>query len=193
MTFKTTIDKAVRALVALTIPAAVVVGFGVRPFLGLAFHFDEEGIRLLNTVTQMYLLGLVAHSLIEVGARAFYSRQDARIPLFASGVALVTFVSLGAWLSTGGAGGLAVANSLAFTVEMLLLFFLLARKTGQQYTLRNTILRTIGAALTAAVILLVGQYLIPQASLLMSTALILVAIAAVIPFIWTELRLLLRL
>ncbi|PKN87180.1 MAG: hypothetical protein CVU45_08070, partial [Chloroflexi bacterium HGW-Chloroflexi-7] len=75
--FSETIQKALKVLMALTLPIAAVLAIGLKPLLGLAFDFGVEGTRLLSWVTAGFLLGLLGHSLKEVGARSFYARQNA--------------------------------------------------------------------------------------------------------------------
>ncbi len=95
----------------------------------------------------------MGHSLLEVSARAFYARQNAKTPLLASGAALISFlvlsIPLSRWL---GAPGIGLANSLAFTGEALLLFYLLYRLMPYTPRLGKTILRALGAGLTGVIV-----------------------------------------
>ncbi len=93
--FWQSVQKSVHYLAALTIPAALIISLGLTPLVKLAFGFDDTATLLVMSATTAYLAGLLAHSLIEVGARAFYARLNARIPLMASGVTLVAFLVFG--------------------------------------------------------------------------------------------------
>ena len=84
---------------------------------------------LVVLATRIYLLGLMGHTLLEVSARSFYARQDARTPLFAAALNSALYILLAFNLAPRfGVGGIALANGLAFTGEALLLLFLLNRK-----------------------------------------------------------------
>ncbi|NIR97630.1 MAG: lipid II flippase MurJ, partial [Gammaproteobacteria bacterium] len=72
--------RAVRVMVSLTLPAAALMAIVLRPFVGAAFGFTVEGTDVVVWAARAYLLGLVGHSLLEVAARAFYARQNARTP-----------------------------------------------------------------------------------------------------------------
>jgi putative peptidoglycan lipid II flippase len=67
--------------------------------------------------------------LIEIGSRAFYTYKDARTPLLLSVITLLVFIVLGVALSPWlGFAGLALANSLAFSVEAVLMLVILYRR-----------------------------------------------------------------
>jgi len=77
----------------------------------------------------MFLIGLAGHSLKEIAARTFYAYQDVRTPLFTAALTLALFVSFSLLLLPRlGFAALALANSLAFTVEALLMLFILYRR-----------------------------------------------------------------
>ena len=77
---------------------------------------------LVAGVARVYLLGLLGQSLLEVGARAFYAQQDARTPLRVTAIGLTTFtVSALLFFRPLGANGIALANSIAFTLEAVIL------------------------------------------------------------------------
>jgi putative peptidoglycan lipid II flippase len=54
--FTDTIQKAVKVLIALTLPIAAILSLGLKPLLGLAFDFGETGTSLLNWVTAAFML-----------------------------------------------------------------------------------------------------------------------------------------
>ncbi len=114
-----------------------------------AFGFDAAGTDLVTWATRAYLLGLTGHSLLEVAARAFYARKDARTPLLASLLSTAVFITVGLGLfRTLGAPGIGLANSLAFTIEALLLLLLIGRKFPSVLRQGPVLLRvTVGSAL----------------------------------------------
>src|SRR5439155_1165794 len=75
-----------------------------------------------------FLIGLTAHALIAVLARAFYARQDTRTPVAAAVLAVVVNSSLAAILvGPLGLPGLGLAIAVAAWLEAIVLFVLLKR------------------------------------------------------------------
>jgi putative peptidoglycan lipid II flippase len=103
-----------------------------------------------------YAAGLVGHSLLEIAARAFYALQDTRTPVFVGAAAMALNVGLSLGLARAFTrwgwmphGGLALANSLATTLECLVLLALLRRRTGglEVERLRPGLQASLGATL----------------------------------------------
>jgi len=130
--FRRLLRRAAAILLALTIPATLLGLVLVRPAVKLVFEgraFTAQDSEYVILAARMYLLGLAGQSLIEIGSRAFYAYQDARTPLLLSAVTLIIFVGLGVALSPGlGFASLALANSVAFTTEALLMGLILYRR-----------------------------------------------------------------
>jgi putative peptidoglycan lipid II flippase len=160
--FWQSIQKSVHYLAALTIPAALIISLGLSPLIKLAFGFDDAATLLVMSATTAYLAGLLAHSLIEVGARAFYARQNARIPLMASGITLVAFLAFGIPLAKSlGAQGIAWATSAAFTLEMVVIFVLLTRTMRMDLLLVPTGTRLLIGTIIGGLVTLVCLQLLP--------------------------------
>lgn len=127
-TLRRTLLLLVVILVPVTGLSLVLVGPAVHTVLeGRAF--TPAASALVIRAAQMYLVGLLGHSLIEVAARTFYAHQDARTPLWLAAITLGLYVVLGYGLSQGmGFAGLALANSLAFSAEAALMLLILYRR-----------------------------------------------------------------
>ncbi len=129
---KRLLRRAIMILLALTIPATAASLVLVRPAIKFVFEgraFTAQDSELVILAARLYLLGLAGQSLIEIGSRAFYALKDARTPLLLSAVTLTVFILLGVALSPRlGFGGLALANSLAFTLEAGLMLLILYRR-----------------------------------------------------------------
>ena len=130
--FKRLMRRAAAILLALTIPATLVSLVLVRPAIKLVFEgraFTAENSEFVILAARMFLVGLAGQSLVEIASRAFYAHQDARTPLLLAAVTLALYVGLGVALSPGlGFAGLALANSLAFTTEAVLMLVILYRR-----------------------------------------------------------------
>ncbi len=160
--FWKSIQRCVQYLVALTVPSSFILALGLAPLIQLAFGFDDLSTGLVMTATTGYLAGLLAHSLIEVGARAFYSRQNATIPLLASAVTVVAFLVFGIPFSRSwGAAGIAWATTIAFTIEMVLLYFLLSRTMKENLNLLPTVTRLLMGTVIGGLLTIVLLNLLP--------------------------------
>ncbi|MCI0395093.1 MAG: murein biosynthesis integral membrane protein MurJ [Chloroflexi bacterium] len=161
---KRTAISTLRTIWMLTIPAAVGLVLLGRPAIAVFLQsgaFDEASTRLVYGVLVFFSLRVVAEATLEIVARLFYAQHNTRTPMFAALGWLALNVTL-AYLLVGplGVGGLALASSLAFTVQSTALFFLNRRRLGSlgerelALTITRSLLATAGMAL---VILLVGQ------------------------------------
>lgn len=187
--FETALARATRVMLALTIPIAVILGTVLRPLVAAAFGFDSRGTDLVVWASRAYLVGLVGHSLLEVAARGFYARQNARLPMAAAALGVAVFALLSLVLYRPlQADGIALSNSLAFTAEAVFLLVLLGR--GFPAILRQgrpVVRAAVGAALggAAAFVVLAAS---PAGSLVTGILAMAAGTAVSVPFIWPELR-----
>ena len=193
LAFQQTLNRALRVILALTIPAACLVAIAIPPFVGILGGSAADQT-ILVWVTRAFMLGLAGQCLLEVGSRSFYSQQQALIPLAASFITLVVFIVLGLFLGARWAApGIALANSLAFTIEALLLWFLLGRRFPGILKSGGTLLRVLSGAVLGSLL----AYFVFNLTILPSLLLALLAMGlgalVVLPFIWPELKLLIRL
>jgi putative peptidoglycan lipid II flippase len=126
--FGESVARAVRVLLAALIPLSLLLLVALRPLIQLAFDFDPRGTDLVTGAARAYLLGMTGHALLEVLARAFYARQSPRWPLIATGLRVALFLIVSLLLFRPlGPQGIALSNSLAFSLEAVLLLWLLSR------------------------------------------------------------------
>lgn len=131
---------ALRWMVLLSLPASVGLILLRVPVIQVLFQrgaFDAHSTQLVAWALLWYALGLVAHSVVEILARGFYALQDTRTPVMVGGGAMALNVLLSlvlAWLFRQWGlfphGGLALANTLATTLEMFGLLLLFSRRVG---------------------------------------------------------------
>jgi putative peptidoglycan lipid II flippase len=120
------IRRALVVMAALTVPITVVAWLALPFVTPLVF---SERAELVALAGQMYMMGLVGHTLKEVTARAFYAHRDSVTPLFTVLVNLAVFVLLAlALMPTLGFAALALANSLSFSIEVVLMLIILWRR-----------------------------------------------------------------
>jgi putative peptidoglycan lipid II flippase len=126
------VSRALRLLVFVMLPIAV-LGIVLREeIVRLLFDhggFTERDVALTADAFAVFLLGLVAHSLIAVLARAFYAGQDTRTPVAAAIVSVVANIVIGAALvGTIGLNGLAAAIAAGAWIEAAILVVALHRR-----------------------------------------------------------------
>lgn len=78
--FRLAIERALRVLIALTIPIAAVMAAGINPLVRAAFGFEAEMSTLITWTTRAYLITLTGYSIHEIAARSFYA-QRADVPV----------------------------------------------------------------------------------------------------------------
>lgn len=193
--FVNAIKNAVKVLMAVCLPVAVIFGLGLGPLLAAAFDFSGDGNMLLMNVTRGFMAGLLGQSLVEVFVRAFYSRQDARKPLIGALTALGIYLILGILLyRTLGAPGISITDAIAYTIEAILLWFLLSKLLKEKIQFGSSLVRALGSAVIAGGviwgIMTYGTFLSP---ILRSIFAMGVGALAALPLIWKEVKLLARL
>ncbi len=159
-----TLVGALRLVLALALPAACVLIVLGQPLLQLLYQrgaFDAAATEAVYIALRFYALGLVAHVCLELVARAFFARQDTITPLLAAAGSAAFNVLLGILLMTSlGHGGLALANSLAVSGEVVVLLLILRRCIGSIYGRRllDTLARlTLATSLMAITMLVVHR------------------------------------
>ncbi len=126
-----------RGVLFLALPAAVGLIVLREPIVALLFQrgaFDERSTQLVAWALLWYTLGLVAHSLVEILSRAFYALQDTRTPVAVGAGAMTLNLGLSfafaalfrawGWMPHGG---LALANTVATSIEAVLLMLFIRR------------------------------------------------------------------
>jgi putative peptidoglycan lipid II flippase len=154
-----TVSQTLRTVIFLSIPAAAMLFMLDRATIGVLFEhgeFTAQSTQLVVFALQFYLLGLVAHSALEIIVRAFYAVQNTLTPVTVGVGAMIANIGLSLLLVRPlSFGGLALANSIATTLEMLLLLWLLHRRLGGVHgrSLAATALRSAAAAAVMAGVL----------------------------------------
>jgi putative peptidoglycan lipid II flippase len=127
-----TVQQAIRWILFLTLPTAIVMIVLRRPIVNLLFQygsFGPEARELTQAAFLFYSLGLAGHALVQILARVYFASRDTQTPLaltlISIGLNVVLSVTLAPFLLING---LALANSIATLVEAALLFILLASR-----------------------------------------------------------------
>ncbi|MFB0535147.1 MAG: murein biosynthesis integral membrane protein MurJ [Anaerolineae bacterium] len=131
---RSTLGETLRAVLALTIPAALGLILLGRPLLQLLYQrgaFDAAATDAVFVALRFYAIGLVGHACLELAARTFFAQEDTITPLLIAAGSAAVNIGLGLVLMGPlGHGGLALANSLAVSAEVLVLLLILRRRLG---------------------------------------------------------------
>jgi putative peptidoglycan lipid II flippase len=150
-----------RFILVASIPAALLMVTAGRPLVGVleGGQFDTESANRVFLVLQMFALGIITHSGVEIVARSFYADKDMVTPLLVNVVELALFLVLASqFTQMFGVAGLALANSIAVGVELIILMVILRRKWNgiDERTLFTTTIKTIIASAVMGVVTLIA-------------------------------------
>ena len=150
---RSTLGETLRTVLTLTVPATFGLILLGRPLLRLLYQrgaFDARATDAVYVALAFFALGLVGHSCLELTARAFFAQQDTVTPLLiATGSAVANIFLAIVLMKPLGHGGLALANSLAVSAEVLVLLLILRLRLGGIQGWQT--LRSLGKVLVASI------------------------------------------
>ena len=158
--FAALVSRAVRLTLFVMLPVTGVSIVLRREIVGFLFgesRFDAAALDLIASTLMTFLIGLTAHALIAILARAFYARKDTRTPVVAAILAVVVNSTLAGILAGPfGLPGLGLAIAIAAWLETVVLLVLLQRSLPElafrpllSLGIRSLVV-TIGGSLAAA-------------------------------------------
>jgi len=131
---KQTLSHALRLTMFITIPAMVGLIVLRQPIITLLFQrgaFTSFTTIMTAQALLYYSVGLWAFAGLRVFVAAFYSLQDTKTPVKVAVVAMIANIALSlALMGPLKHGGLALALSLASTLQLFMLIFLLQKRLG---------------------------------------------------------------
>ena len=190
--FRSTIERALRVLISLTLPVAAVLAAGINPLVRAAFGFDAETSSLITWTTRAYLLTLTGFSIQEIAARSFYARKEPLYPLYAVLLRLVIFIGIGVagvtLFRSIGAPIIALAE-IALLVESILLFSWLSNRLHEPLQVWGAVGKGLVAALIGGMVAYSLAVFVPGSAVLTALLGMVVGGLVALPFIWSELKL----
>jgi O-antigen/teichoic acid export membrane protein len=123
--------RAVRGILLLGVPAAVVLCVAARP--GLTVWAGANYGRESTGPLYVLLAGVVIHGLAYVPYNVFLAANRARVLARLSVVELVLYIPVAAWLTRRGAMGAATAWSVRAGLDTVVLFVLARRSVGMRF------------------------------------------------------------
>ena len=194
--FHLAIERALRVLIALTIPVAAVLAAGVNPLVRAVFGFDADTSTLITWTTRAYLLTLTGFSIQEIAARSFYARKEPLFPLYAVILRFTIFILIGilglTLFKQIGAPIIAFAE-IALLVESIILFRWMSQRTHEPLRVWSAVLKGLVAALLGGITAYVLAVIVPGSAVLTALLGMLVGGLVALPFIWSEVKLLVKL
>lgn len=194
--FKETIERALKVMVALSLPITIVLSLGSLPWIGAAFGFELGEAQMILWATQGYLVGLMGHCVVELGVRSFYAKQNARVPMLVSAMGFVVYLVLAiALMGKLNAGGIALSNSISYSIQALVLVMVLNRQLKEKFQVWGTFIRgALGAGAAGLVAWLIISVLpIPLSNLWVSLGGMAAGLGVGLIPVWREVRSLLQL
>ena len=187
--FRSTIERALRVLISLTIPIAAVMAAGSHPLVRSFFGFDEATSVLVTWTTRAYLLTLTGFTIHEVAARSFYARKEPLFPLYAVMLRIVIFLGIGyiglTLFKEIGAPIIAFAE-IALLVEAIILFGWLSKRTHEPIRVGGSVFKGLAAAVIGGVTAYGLAVIVPGGAIL--TALLGMSVGGVISLaiVWSD-------
>jgi len=133
--FRHTLDRTLRPLLFLSIPAGIGLLLLRQPIVQVIFEngdFDSSSTRLVIAPLAWFAAGLVGYALVEILTRVFYATRDTMTPVI-TGVLTVALNLLLCYLFMESLGytGLALALSMTTVAEAVILLVFLRNRIGQ--------------------------------------------------------------
>src|SRR6185312_12061666 len=164
--YATLLTRALRLLIYVMVPIGVLTAVVRKPVVEVLFgtgQISQDDLGLIAVTLTAFLVGLPAHALIAVLARAFYARQDTVTPVLAAIAAVVINCTLAVVLvGPYGLQGIALAIAVAAWIEAFALLAILHHRLPHfelRGLVRVGIEAIVGSALAGAVAFLAGEWL----------------------------------
>jgi len=194
--FRASIEKALRVLIALTIPVAAIMAAGINPLVKAIFDFPEPMSNLITWTTRAYLLTLTGYSIQEIAGRSFYARKEPMFPLYAVLIRLAIFIAVGiagiTLFKHIGAPIIALAE-IALLIEAVILFGWLSKRMDKPIVAWSAVGKGTVAALIGGVTAYGLAVIVPGSAVWTALLGMIVGGLISIPIIWSEIKLLINL
>jgi putative peptidoglycan lipid II flippase len=130
--FSLTIDWAIRAVLLVGIPAAVVLAVMSGPMLSTLFQygrFDAHAVLMASQSLTAFAVGIAPFMLVKILAAGFYARQDMRTPVKIGVIAMLANIIFNiALIKPLAHAGIALSTSLAAIINMGCLYYYLRQR-----------------------------------------------------------------
>ena len=153
--FYNTFRKALRTITWIALPVAIIAFFTrgyVTSFISNIGNNDQNGT--IASVLGTLCIAIFARSIFHIASRGFYAYQDTKTPFWVSIIAIGLTIGLSIWFYSmnWGVDGLGLAQSIGAIVEIIILLYILQRRSGYKILNRDffkAIFRMIVATIIA--------------------------------------------
>jgi putative peptidoglycan lipid II flippase len=194
--FRSTVERATRVLIALTVPIAAVMAAGLAPLVRGVFGFDQATSALITWTSRAYLLTLTGYTIHEIAVRAFYARKEPMVPLYAVALRIVLFLGIGyiglTFFSEIGAPIIAFAE-IAVLIEAIVLLIWLSKRLHEPIHVGGAVLKGFLAAFIGGIIAYGVALYLPGGAIVTALAGMIVGGVIALAIVWSEAKQLLNL
>ena len=133
--FNETFRQALRMITWIALPVSVIAFFGrgyVTSFISNIGNNDSNGT--IASILGTLCIAIFARSVFHIASRGFYAYQDTKTPFVVSIVAigLTIILSVIFYKMNWGVDGLGLAQSIGAIIEIIILLFILQRRSGRE-------------------------------------------------------------
>ncbi|MDO4526485.1 MAG: murein biosynthesis integral membrane protein MurJ [Candidatus Saccharibacteria bacterium] len=133
--FYTTFQQALRMIIWIALPVSIIAFFGrgyVVSFISNIGNNDSNGT--MASILGTLCIAIFARSVFHITSRGFYAYQDTKTPFIVSVVAigLTVILSAVAYFAGWGVDGLGIAQSVGALIEIVILLFILQRRSNHE-------------------------------------------------------------
>ena len=133
--FNNTFRQALRTIVWIALPVSVIAFFGrgyVTSFISNIGNNDSNGT--IASILGTLCIAIFARSVFHIASRGFYAYQDTKTPFVVSIFAIGLTILLSIWFFFLGWGvdGLGMAQSIGAIVEIIILLFILQKRSNRE-------------------------------------------------------------
>ncbi len=133
--FYETFRQALRMIIWISLPIAIIAFFArgyITSFISNIGNNNQNGT--IASVLGMLCIAIFARSVFHIASRGFYAYQDTKTPFRVSIVAigLTIAMAVGFYLLGWGVDGLGLAQSLGAVIEIIILLFILQKRSNHK-------------------------------------------------------------
>ena len=152
--FYNTFRRALRMIIWIALPVAVIAFFTrgyVTSFISNIGNNDQNST--IASVLGTLCIAIFARSVFHIASRGFYACQDTKTPFRVSIVAIGLTIGLSVWFYLAGWGvdGLGLAQSLGAVIEIIILLYILQRRSEHKI-LNREFFKIMGRMVFATVV-----------------------------------------
>ena len=187
--FRSTIERALRVLISLTIPIAAVMAAGIHPLVRGVFGFDESTSTLITWTTRAYLMALTGFAIHEIASRSFYARKEPMFPLYAVVLRIIMFLGIsyiGLTFFKGIGAPIIALAEIALLVEAIILFSWLSKRTHEPIHVGAAIVKGLVAAVIGGVVTYAVALYLPGGAIVTALIGMVVGGSVALAVVWSD-------